>query len=90
VRVFGGPFTPIADNVLAEWSVDPANPSRADPASRREILRIAQHRRDHGTDQLMFDPNARPGDADYGMLYFASGDGGRTEPGDQYAAGARR
>ena len=28
-------------NVLAEWSIDPKDPNRVDPASRREVFRIA-------------------------------------------------
>ena len=65
-------------NVLSEWTVDPADPDRIDPASRREILRLVAHADDHGGGQLGFDPNAKPGAPDYGLLYISVGDGGNT------------
>jgi glucose/arabinose dehydrogenase len=65
-------------NVLAEWSIDPRDPNRVDPASRREVLRIAHPRRDHVMSQLGFAPHAKPSDPDYGMLYIGVGDGGNT------------
>jgi len=82
---FGAPYTapenggaPTHHDVLAEWRVDPADPSRVDPTSRREILRIAQPLVDHNMNLAAFNPNARPGDADYGKLYIGVGDGGNT------------
>jgi hypothetical protein len=63
-------------DVLAEWSLDPNDPGRIDPASRREILRIEQPTRDHNLGQIGFDPNAAPGDPERGILYAAVGDGG--------------
>ena len=54
----------------------PAIRPRFGPNSRREILRIAQYQIDHNADQLMFDPNARPGDDGYGTMYIGTGDGG--------------
>ncbi len=65
-------------NVLAEWSIDPKDPNRVDPASRREVLRIAHPKHDHPMGQLGFAPHAKPGDPDYGMLYIGVGDGGNT------------
>jgi glucose/arabinose dehydrogenase len=65
-------------DVVAEWNVDPTNPDRIDPSSRREILRIAHPLHDHVGGQLGFNPNARPGQADYGLLYISVGDGGNT------------
>lgn len=66
--------------VVSEWSVDPADPNRVDPLSRRVLLRTAQPSGDHTVSQLAFDPNAVPGDSDYGMLYIAVGDGGGYVP----------
>jgi hypothetical protein len=63
-------------DVLAEWSLDANDPSRIDPASKRELLRVAQPTRDHNMGQIAFDPNAGPGDPDRGILYVAMGDGG--------------
>ncbi len=61
--------------MIREWKA-------ADPAANtftgkfREILRIEQPYPDHNVGQLGFNPNAKPGDADYGMLYIAVADGG--------------
>jgi hypothetical protein len=62
-------------DVVAEWSIDPANPNRIDPSSRREILRIAHPLHDHVGGQLGFNPNAKPGQSEYGLLYIGVGDG---------------
>ena len=66
--------------IVTEWSVNPGNPNRIDPSSRREILRFAPWRQDHGGGQLGFNPNVGPGDPDYGMLYISVGDGGNSVP----------
>jgi glucose/arabinose dehydrogenase len=58
--------------------VDPHDPNRIDPASRREVLRIAHPLHDHVMGQIGFNPTAVPSDPDYGMLYIAVGDGGNT------------
>jgi len=65
-------------DVVAEWSIDPANPNRIDPSSRREILRIAHPLHDHVGGQLGFNPKAKPGQSEYGLLYIGVGDGGNT------------
>ena len=67
-------------SVLTEWTIDARDANRIDPASRREVLRIGWPLRDHVMGQLAFNPNAREGDADYGMLYIGMGDGGNTWP----------
>jgi glucose/arabinose dehydrogenase len=72
---FSGECPTLFHDVLAEWSVDAAN-TRVLPGSRREVLRIVEWRRDHNADQLMFDPNATPGTANYGKLFVGVGDGG--------------
>lgn len=60
--------------VVTEWTAD--DPT-ADTFSgeRREVLRVGYSRFLHGLQQIDFNPTAAPGDADYGMLYVASGDG---------------
>ncbi|HEX2179664.1 MAG TPA: hypothetical protein VHL54_09150, partial [Actinomycetota bacterium] len=79
VRLFSGPFEALFHDVLAEWSVYPTGPAlRVKSSSRREVLRIAQYKRDHNTDQLMFDPNAQPGTSNYGKLFIGIGDGGNN------------
>jgi glucose/arabinose dehydrogenase len=65
-------------DVVAEWTIDPASPDRIDSSSRREILRIAHPLHDHVGGQLGFNPNAKPGQSEYGLLYIGVGDGGNT------------
>lgn len=62
-------------DVILEWKA--TNP--ADNTFRgtfREILRIEEPYADHNVGQLGFNPNAKYGDNDYGMLYIAVADGG--------------
>ena len=66
------------DNVVAEWSINPDG--TANPASYRELMRISQSFYDHQIGQIGFNPNAGIGDADYGNLYIALGDGGNNFP----------
>jgi glucose/arabinose dehydrogenase len=65
-------------DVIAEWSVDVRTPSVADPASRREVLRVVHPTEGHLGGHLGFNPGAHEGDSDYGMLYIAVGDGADT------------
>jgi glucose/arabinose dehydrogenase len=75
--------TPILHSIITEWTAtDPAADTFA--GTRREIMRIAEARQVHAIQQIDFNPHARPGSRDYGVLYVASGDGGQgattTEP----------
>jgi glucose/arabinose dehydrogenase len=87
VARFGGPYVAHHHDVVAEWSIDPANPARVNPSSRREVLRVAQWGEEHNTDQLMFDPHLEPGAPGYGAMLIGVGDGGNsplhTDPFDQ-------
>jgi hypothetical protein len=62
-------------SVINEWTAtDPDAGVFA--GTNREILRIGFGGRIHNVQQIDFNPTARPGDADYGKLYLAVGDGG--------------
>ncbi|MFC7583486.1 PQQ-dependent sugar dehydrogenase [Nonomuraea antimicrobica] len=62
--------------VITEWTA--ANPRAATfTGTRREVLRLGFSGQIHGIQQIDFNPAARPGDADHGLLYVAAGDGGR-------------
>jgi hypothetical protein len=78
-RVLIGPGRDINHfDVITEWEVSEMDPDRVDPSTQREVLRIAQPWWDHNAGQLAFNPNSRPEDPDYGMLYIGVGDGGNT------------
>jgi glucose/arabinose dehydrogenase len=63
-------------SVVAEWSVKASDPTKVDPASRRELFRVGMPKDDHQVDQLMFDPNEQPDSPGYGKLFISIGDGG--------------
>ncbi len=56
-------------SVVAEWQVSAGNPDVADPATRREVLRIDEPQSNHNGGKLAF----RPGE---NYLYISLGDGG--------------
>ncbi|MFS8478624.1 MAG: PQQ-dependent sugar dehydrogenase [Micromonosporaceae bacterium] len=62
--------------VVTEWTA--ADPAAATfQGTRREVLRLGFGGQVHGIQQIDFNPTAKPGDEDYGLLYLAVGDGGR-------------
>lgn len=67
-----------ADNhhsVIREWTARDHAANRFSGESR-ELLRVGQFAQNHNVGSLAFNPAARPGDADYGLLYASFGDGG--------------
>jgi hypothetical protein len=66
--------TVLQHGVLTEWTA--TNPA-ADvfAGSRREVMRLGTLGWWHPMGDLGFDPVAKPGDEDYGLLYIAIGDG---------------
>ncbi|MEV0718468.1 PQQ-dependent sugar dehydrogenase [Asanoa sp. NPDC050611] len=61
--------------VINEWTAtDPAAGTFA--GTRREVLRVGFGGQVHGIQEINFNPTAKRGDADYGNLYLAVGDGG--------------
>ncbi len=77
---FTGPVSgaPIAlQGVIMEWIAD--NPSASVfSGSKREVMRVDLTHTIHGMQEIAFNPNAVPGDSDYGLLYICIGDAGTT------------
>ena len=74
-------FTPMApdqdvfDTILLEWTTPVPQGAVYVGGPPRELLRIQQPRERHNGGQISFNPNANPGEADYGNLYVSLGDG---------------
>jgi len=65
--------------VLTEWKGDPK--SFPFKGTSREIFRIDMPTSIHGIQEIAFNPLAKPGSDDYGLLYIGIGDGGSKEVG---------
>lgn len=64
--------------VLTEWRVD--NPGAATfKGTGRELFRVNMVTGIHGVQDITFNPLAKPGDEDYGLLYIGVGEGGAVE-----------
>jgi glucose/arabinose dehydrogenase len=62
--------------IVTEWTADV--PSAATfHGSHREVIRLGFTGQIHGIQQVEFNPTARRGDQDYGLMYIAAGDGGQ-------------
>jgi glucose/arabinose dehydrogenase len=64
------------DTVLLEWTAKDASAATYDGAAPREIFRAAQPYPNHNGGQATFNPLARAGGADFGLLYVGLADGG--------------
>ncbi len=66
--------------VLTEWKMtDPNAPVFS--GTGREMLRVNMVTPTHGVQEITFNPFAKPGSPDYGLLYMGIGDGGSAEQG---------
>ncbi|WP_026950861.1 PQQ-dependent sugar dehydrogenase [Algoriphagus mannitolivorans] len=66
--------------VLTEWKA--TNPAaKTFEGIGRELLRVDNPSQAHGMQELTFNPNAKKGDEDYGLLYIGYGDGASAERG---------
>jgi glucose/arabinose dehydrogenase len=65
------------ESVVREWAAtDPA--AGAFAGTSREILRVGQFAPTHNVGTIAFNPNARDGSPDFGLLYITFGDGGAS------------
>jgi hypothetical protein len=71
-----GPIT--REGVLIEWT-DGNRSNTTFEGTARELLRLQLNARIHPLGDLVFNPNARRGDAEWGVMYVGSGDGGSGE-----------
>ena len=60
--------------VITEWTADSASAGTFSGSSR-QVLRVGHYANKHSIQQIGFNPYAKPGSADYGLLYLAYGDG---------------
>ena len=65
-------FVVVRENTEGEYS---SVGGRVFEGTAREIIRIGTSYARHPVGDLLFNPLARPGDADYGNLYISTGDG---------------
>ena len=72
------PGTIEREAILIEWA--DSNVSNATfEGTARELMRVQLNTRIHPMGDLIFNPIARPGDPDWGVLYIGCGDGGAGE-----------
>jgi glucose/arabinose dehydrogenase/cytochrome c2 len=66
--------------VLTEWKATSPEADKFSGTSR-ELLRINMITGAHGVQEIAFNPLAKPGNKDYGLLYVGVGDGGSVQEG---------
>ena len=71
-----GPIT--YESVLVEWT-DARPRNSTFEGTAREVLRVQLNHRIHPMGEVVFHPAARPGDAEWGVMYIGFGDGGSGE-----------
>jgi len=71
------------DSVLTEWTFN-HDTGQVDPNSYRELYRVNLPVSDHQIKQARFNPYAKPGDDDYGLLYVTHGDSNVQHSPDAY------
>ena len=67
--------------VISEWKTNSPKAFPFEGTSSRELFRIDMVTGMHGVQELTFNPNAKEGDQDYGLLYVGIGDGACVESG---------
>ncbi|MEO8482569.1 MAG: PQQ-dependent sugar dehydrogenase [Acidobacteriota bacterium] len=74
-----GPVT--RESVIIEWT-DTNIRNTTFEGTAREILRIQLNTQIHPTGDMVFNPSARPGAPEWGVMYVGAGDGGSGEQTD--------
>jgi hypothetical protein len=74
-------FTPLGggnthDEVLLEWTARDAMAATYDGDAPRQLIRLQHPYGNHNGGMIAFNPLARQGTPDYGMLYIGNADGG--------------
>ncbi|HEY7499290.1 MAG TPA: PQQ-dependent sugar dehydrogenase [Vicinamibacterales bacterium] len=64
------------DTVLLEWTAKTPTAAAYDGAAPRELFRAAHPFNNHNGGQIGFNPIAKPGEPDFGLLYVGFADGG--------------
>ena len=64
------------DTVLLEWTAKTPGAAAYDGEAPRELIRLRQPFANHNGGAIAFNPTARPGTADFGLLYMGIADGG--------------
>jgi hypothetical protein len=64
------------DTVLLEWTAKTPGATAYDGGAPRELMRFEQPFANHNGGHLTFNPLARPGTPEYGLLYMGMADGG--------------
>jgi hypothetical protein len=75
--------------VLVEWTDSDISNSTFE-GTARELMRLEYSGRIHPMADLIFNPTARPGDADWRAMYIATGDGGNGEQTSSVRANPQR
>jgi glucose/arabinose dehydrogenase len=64
------------DTVLLEWTAKTATAAIYDGGAPREMMRFRQPFANHNGGHMAFNPLAKPGTPEFGLLYIGVGDGG--------------
>ncbi len=70
------------DEILLEWTAKDPKADAYDGGAPRELFRVAHPFANHNGGEIAFNPLARRGTAEFGLLYIGSADGGSG--GDPY------
>jgi hypothetical protein len=70
------------DEILLEWTAKDPKADTYDGGDPRELFRVAHPFANHNGGEIAFNPLAKPGQPDFGLLYIGSADGGSG--GDPY------